>query len=218
MKMQKFQQSRPKVKNTSITNQKNSFHHNNSLKYNYIQTTSLKPEINSKKTKKQKLSLDFRWSILKNQASSTDRAIELALGFPVKRKETEPPLALHVHGLNHPSAVWTRPRRHLPRQDSLVLVAHEHQTHRVIPPQISSSIAVWYVCISERLFGAFDRKSSNWLFDLIDCLFAAKLELQFLWSQGIGDFPIYRRERFWKNIGGTGDFSFCWLGWRKVMC
>ena len=69
-------------------------------------------------------------SVLENQFPGAKRAIELAFGLPIERKKAEAPLSLDVHGLNRASAVRTRPGSHLPSENPLVLVAHEHQTHR----------------------------------------------------------------------------------------
>jgi hypothetical protein len=66
---------------------------------------------------------------LNDQTFGADGAVVLALVTEVERHETEPPLALYVHGLHRPSAVRTRPWRCLPRHNPLLLVANENQTH-----------------------------------------------------------------------------------------
>ncbi|KAL0393861.1 UNVERIFIED_CONTAM: putative peptidyl-tRNA hydrolase PTRHD1 [Sesamum latifolium] len=56
-------------------------------------------------------------------------AVESALRLEIQRHEAEPPVTLHVQGLDHAAAVGARPRRLLPPDHPLIFVAYEHQTH-----------------------------------------------------------------------------------------
>lgn len=47
-------------------------------------------------------------ALLKDEFSGAHGAVMPALGLRVQRKETETPLALKVHSLDHPSTVRTR--------------------------------------------------------------------------------------------------------------
>lgn len=105
----------------------------------------------------------MKTSVVDNESSGADGTVEFALGFPVKRKKTKPPLALHIHGLNHSSAVRTVPRRRLPRQNPLVLVAHKHQAH--LPLLLS-------INLSDHPLEKDFREYSN----SIVCLFPEKIE------------------------------------------
>lgn len=69
------------------------------------------------------------------------------------------PLALYVHSLYHLSTVWTRPRCWLRRHYSLVLAAHERQTHSFL--LCSSFFPLSIELISIRLLG----RIHNYLLD-----------------------------------------------------
>lgn len=85
------------------------------------------------KSKNCKLATYHVSSSLHHQFSSTQAAVELALGPPIQRQEAKPPVALDVHGLHRSSTVRACPRCRLPRQHPFLFITHEHQTHDRIP-------------------------------------------------------------------------------------
>lgn len=94
--------------------------------------------------------------------------MKLALCLPVKRKKAEPPLALNVHRLNRSSAVRTRSRRRLPRHHSLLLVAHEHETHLFSSLGFFTGFDLFFsVNFFDRAFGFLMvrfKKVNNWFY------------------------------------------------------
>ncbi|KAK4435682.1 hypothetical protein Salat_0731700 [Sesamum alatum] len=67
--------------------------------------------------------------LLDDQTPGADCAVESALGLEIQGHKAEPPVTLHVQGLDHAAAVGARPRRLLPPDHPLIFVAYEHQTH-----------------------------------------------------------------------------------------
>jgi hypothetical protein len=90
---------------------------------------------------------------LNDEAFGTDGAVVLALVPEIERHETEPPLALYVHGLHHPLAVRTRPRR--PCVDTTLSSSSQTKT-RHIDPLLFLSFCLCPTCADNLELGKSD--------------------------------------------------------------